>query len=242
MRISRLYFKGKLTENATVNLDRDAIHYLSNVLRLKIGRKIKLFNSNDGEFLGTIATLEKNNLTVALNSKTSSMIEEPLKVHLVLGISKGDRMDYAIQKSVELGVVEITPMFSTYSDVKIKDKSRIEKKHHHWQRIARSACEQCGRLSIPSINEPVQFTDFIKNEFSDICIFLDPSGDRKLKRISCNGNVCLISGPEGGFAPSELEIARKKVQLVNLGPRILRAETAPVVALAILQSEFGDLG
>jgi 16S rRNA (uracil1498-N3)-methyltransferase len=148
-------------------------------------------------------------------------------------------MDYVIQKSVELGVSQITPIFSKFSEVRIKDKVRLEKKCSHWRRIARSSCEQCGRFFIPLVNSPVKFNEFVTNEKG--LILLDPSGRENLKSIKKNGEVCLMTGPEGGFSPDEIEMARKRGRVVKLGPRILRAETAPVVALAILQSEFGDL-
>jgi 16S rRNA (uracil1498-N3)-methyltransferase len=241
MRKSRLYFHGSLKEKSIVSLDSDTTHYLSNVLRLKKGKEIRLFNDTDGEFLGIITTLDKHAITINVNSKTSSVIDEQLKIHLALSISKGDRMDYAIQKSVELGTSEITPIFSEFSDVKIKDKVRIENKRRHWQKIAKGASEQCGRFSIPTINGPAHFSDFMENEQSGILVLLDPSGSENLKNIRCKNKICLITGPEGGFAPNELKVARRKTHIVKLGNRILRSETAPLVALTILQSEFGDL-
>ena len=239
MRTSRLYFEGVLAQNATVTLNRESSHYLSNVLRMKIGSVVKLFNSDDGEFLGTIVTARKYSLAVTLTSKVSAAVEEPLKIHLAASISKGDRMDYLIQKSVELGVSQITPIFSEFTEVKIKNSVRLERKCSHWRRIARSSCEQCGRFFIPLVNPPVKFNEFVTNE--EGLILLDPSGKKNLKSIKNNGEVCVVTGPEGGFSPNEIEMARKRGHVVKLGPRILRAETAPVVALAILQSKFGDL-
>jgi 16S rRNA (uracil1498-N3)-methyltransferase len=208
MRTSRLYFEGLLTQKATVILDRDSSHYLANVLRKKVGSAVTLFNSNDGEFLGTILTAKKHSLTITLKSKVSPVIEEPLKIHLAASISKGDRMDYLIQKSVELGVSEITPIFSEFSEVKIKDKVRLHRKCLHWQRIAKSACEQCGRFFIPLINGPVKFNEFVKNEKDPI--LLDPAGKENLKSIKRSGEVCLITGPEGGFSPNEIETGSKE--------------------------------
>jgi 16S rRNA (uracil1498-N3)-methyltransferase len=239
MRTSRLYFEDVLAQNATVALDRESSHYLSNVLRMKIGSVVRLFNSDDGEFLGTIVTAKKYSLTVTLTSKVSAVVEEPLKIHLAASISKGDRMDYLIQKSVELGVSQITPIFSEFSEVKIKEKDRLEKKCLHWQRIARSSCEQCGRFFIPLVNPPIKFNEFVTNE--EGLILLDPSGKGNLKSIKRSKEFCLVTGPEGGFSSNEIEIAQERGHVVKLGPRILRAETAPVVALAILQSELGDL-
>ena len=117
MRTSRLYFEGVLNQNTTVTLDRDSSHYLSNVLRMKVGSVVQLFNSNDGEFLGTIASARKYSLAVTLSSKVSAVVEEPVKIHLAASISKGDRMEYVIQKSVELGVSQITPIFSEFSEL-----------------------------------------------------------------------------------------------------------------------------
>ena len=181
MRTSRLYFEGVLNEKTTITLDRDSSHYLSNVLRMKVGSVIQLFNNNDGEFLGTIVTAKKYSLAVTLTSKVSTVVEEPVKIHLAASISKGDRMDYVIQKSVELGVSQITPIFSQFSEVKIKDKVRLERKCSHWRRIARSSCEQCGRFFIPLVNSPVKFNEFVTNKKG--LILLDPSGRENLKSI-----------------------------------------------------------
>ena len=163
MRTSRLYFEGVLAQNATVTLDRDSSHHLTNVLRMKVGNVVQLFNNNDGEFLGTIVIAKKYSLAVTLTSKVSTVVEEPVKIHLAASISKGDRMDYLIQKSVELGVSQITPIFSEFTEVKIKNSVRLERKCSHWRRIARSSCEQCGRFFIPLVNPPVKFNEFVTN-------------------------------------------------------------------------------
>ena len=150
-------------------------------------------------------------------------------------------MDYAIQKSVELGVTSIIPFFSELSEVKIRDETRLENKLRHWKRVAMNACQQCGRLSLPDVEKPKIFQDLIKQGIDDTYVLFDASGHKKLRKIFFKNELYLVFGPEGGFSNSELVTAKEKINVVSLGPRILRSETAPVVALSILQSEFGDL-
>ena len=241
MRIPRLYFKGALERGSAIQLDNDSTHYLSKVLRLRVESQIKLFNNKEGEFLATIISKSTTNVTASVDLQLREPEEDTLRFHVALAITKGERMDYAIQKSVELGVVSIIPFFSELSEVKIKDETRLENKLRHWKSVAMNACQQCGRLALPDIEKPKTFQGLIKQQKNDTYVLLDASGHRNLKEINFKNELYLVFGPEGGFSNSELATAKENTIIASLGPRILRSETAPVVALSILQSEFGDL-
>ena len=241
MRIPRLYFKDALEKGSFIQLNKDSTHYLSKVLRLRVESQIKLFNNNEGEFLATIISQSSTNVTVSIDLQLREPEEDTLRFHVALAITKGERMDYAIQKSVELGVTSIIPFFSELSEVKIRDENRLENKLRHWKRVAMNACQQCGRLSLPDVEKPKIFQDLIKQGIDDTYVLFDASGHKKLREIYFKNELYLVFGPEGGFSNSELVTAKEKINVASLGPRILRSETAPVVALSILQSEFGDL-
>ena len=241
MRIPRLYFKDALERGSFIQLNNDSTHYLSKVLRLRVESQIKLFNNNEGEFLATIISKSSTNVTVSIDLQLREPEEDTLRFHVALAITKGERMDYAIQKSVELGVTSIIPFFSELSEVKIRDENRLENKLRHWKRVAMNACQQCGRLSLPDVEKPKIFQDLIKQGIDDTYVLFDASGHKKLRKIYFKNELYLVFGPEGGFSNSELVTAKEKINVASLGPRILRSETAPVVALSILQSEFGDL-
>ena len=241
MRIPRLYFKDALERGSFIQLNKDSTHYLSKVLRLRVESQIKLFNNNEGEFLATIISKNSTNVTVSIDLQLREPEEDTLRFHVALAITKGERMDYAIQKSVELGVTSIIPFFSELSEVKIRDENRLENKLRHWKRVAMNACQQCGRLSLPDVEKPKIFQDLIKQGIDDTYVLFDASGHKKLRKIYFKNELYLVFGPEGGFSNSELITAKEKINVASLGPRILRSETAPVVALSILQSEFGDL-
>ena len=241
MRIPRLYFKDALERGSFIQLNKDSTHYLSKVLRLRVESQIKLFNNNEGEFLATIISQSSTNVTVSIDLQLREPEEDTLRFHVALAITKGERMDYAIQKSVELGVTSIIPFFSELSEVKIRDENRLENKLRHWKRVAMNACQQCGRLSLPDVEKPKIFQDLIKQGIDDTYVLFDASGHKKLRKIFFKNELYLVFGPEGGFSNSELVTAKEKINVASLGPRILRSETAPVVALSILQSEFGDI-
>ena len=242
MRVSRIYFDKKLVSGASIQLDSEVAHYLINVLRLKPDSEINLFNGDAGEFRGVIASGSKKEVVVHINEQLSQPSRSPLHLHLALGLSKGDRMDYAIQKSVELGVAEITPLYTEFNEVRFKDIARLQKKLVHWQKIAIAACEQCGSHGPPTINSPVALCEFIKKESTANRLVLDKSGDNSLSETKKSEAIDLVVGPEGGLSASELKNLKSQgYKIINMGPRILRTETAPIAALAILQSVCGDM-
>ena len=241
MRISRIYEPAQLAGNKTLLLPGEVSHYLTHVLRLRIGNKLHLFNARDGEFVGEISNINKNDVAVDLLTRVRKSEIPSLKIHLALGLSLGDKMDYAIQKSSELGVAQITPVYSQHSEVKLK-ANRVENKLRHWRKIAISACEQCGRLDIPEISAPCSIPQWFEMGSADLDLMLEPTGTDKLPDAINTKSINLLVGPEGGFADQEVNWARDHgFVIVAIGSRVLRAETAPVAALAILQHLYGDM-
>ena len=242
MRVSRLFVPQPLTEGAQVRLDEESGHYLKTVLRLKRGFELTIFNGDGGEFSATVVRAGREEVLVAVGERRFRDAESPLVTRLGLGISRGERMDLAIQKAVELGVGRITPLFTEHSVVRL-DEARRGQRHGHWRRVANSACEQCGRTRLPEVDPPVALETWIRDQ-DGLKLFFDPQGAVGLKELPPPaGPVCLLSGPEGGFAPSERALAQQAGFLaVRLGPRILRTETAVLAALSAVQVLWGDLG
>ena len=241
MRITRFYFKDVLETSSIVKLPLDLIHYVVKVLRLRPGNQIKLFNNNEGEFLGTIVSIDKDGISVCIDQQIREPAEDSVRFHIAISITKGERMDYAIQKSVELGVTSVSPLYSQFSEVKIKNKNHLENKLRHWEKIILNTSQQCGRLSLPQVREPMSLPELIEESKANTFFLLDASGSKNLNEVNFERDLCLVVGPEGGFSDDELKYASKKAEIITLGPRTLRSETAPVVALSILQSKFGDL-
>ncbi|MDA0280262.1 MAG: 16S rRNA (uracil(1498)-N(3))-methyltransferase [Proteobacteria bacterium] len=244
MRLSRVYLDSTLALNTVISLPKEVAHYLSNVLRLRINDELLVFNSQQGEFRARVTSAAKRAVDIELFEKIrdahDTAKQVPLSIHLVLGLSRGDRMDFAVQKSTELGVNEITPIYTEYGEVRLK-ADRVEKKLQHWQKIAISACEQSGRLDVPVIHKPLSVLELSLSENTNKWM-LDPRGSDSLPQSIAENNCVLLVGPEGGFSADEIDWARSNdFQIVALGSRILRTETAPVAALAILQHKYGDM-
>ncbi len=243
MRISRLHLEAALSSGAHIQLPADSAHYLGTVLRAREGDKALLFNARDGEFEATVITSKKGRVEVELGLQTRvpHCEGEALFLHLALGLSRGDRMDYAIQKATELGVSKITPLFAEHGEVKLKP-DRLENKLRHFQKICVNAAEQCGRLDVPELDTPVSVEEFLGQDSQAVRVLLEPGGDGRLSRDEAINSIEILIGPEGGFSKRELELAQNSECLVvGLGPRVLRTETAPVAALAVLQFLYGDL-
>ncbi len=244
MRLSRVYVENLPELNSLISLPKDTAHYLSNVLRLRVDDEILVFNGEQGEFLARVNSATKRSIEVELCELRRDPIDggtqsEP-SIHLLLGLSRGDRMDFAVQKSTELGVAQITPIYTDHGEVRLK-ADRAEKKLQHWRRIAISACEQCGRLNVPTIHSPLPLNEAPLIDAANKWM-LEPRGTDSLPSAISQRNIELLIGPEGGFSSEEIEWARKQgFSIVSLGSRILRTETAPVAALAILQHKYGDM-
>jgi 16S rRNA (uracil1498-N3)-methyltransferase len=253
MRIPRIYQKVDLEVNATLKLDEDASRHLMTVLRLPTNASIYLFNGNGNKYLAHIVDIRKNGLTVQIDKVFLENHESPLRIHLGQVISKGERMDWVIQKATELGVDKITPLFSERCVVQLKG-DRIEKRQEHWQRIAISACEQSDRNTVPTIQKPIDYIEWVMNKGAKtnlLKFILLPEAGKTLSNLSLcaaekaipQSAIALVIGPEGGLSDSENEYAISKGFIpIKLGPRILRTETAAIAAISILQYQLGDLG
>jgi 16S rRNA (uracil1498-N3)-methyltransferase len=239
MRLSRIYCEQPLNPGSELTLDEESAHYLGKVLRMKVGFRVALFNANTGEVHGTITAINRRDIQIQLDSEAQRSAETLLPVHIGLGLSRGERMDYAVQKATELGVTHITPLFTEFSEVKL-DSERADKRTGHWQKVAISASEQCGRCTVPEILNPVALKDWLPQVPAGSGFLLDHNGT-----CGFSGEkpavVFLLIGPEGGISDSEKALAQEHgFNTVRLGPRILRTETAPVVALTALQLRWGD--
>jgi len=242
MRVSRLHITDTLVTGAQLSLPADSAHYLGTVLRAREGDSVRVFNAADGEFDAVVSKSKKGNVDVILGECVRVPEQaSALALHLALGLSRGDRMDYAIQKATELGVTEITPLFTEHGEVRLKP-DRLENKLRHFEKIAINAAEQCGRLDVPVINTPLPLDAFLAQETQAKRLLLEPGGEQRLAAAQALSDIQVIIGPEGGFSEHEVSLARaSNCEIMRLGPRVLRTETAPVAALAILQFLYGDL-
>ena len=241
MRIPRIYTSAELRLNTSIELDSDASNHVGKVLRMKQGYQITLFNGNGSDYAATISDITKKTVTVSIDNSRETHSESCLYTHIGQVISRGDRMDYMIQKSTELGVSEITPLTSERCEVKLKG-DREEKRIKHWQQIAISAAEQCGRAKVPSINAIMPLDEWIKNKPADeLGLVMHHRTTQSLKDIRKPQKTRLLIGPEGGLSEQEIESAiNHQFVATTLGPRVFRSETAPIATLSIIQWLWGD--
>jgi len=241
---TRLFVSGALINGAELELDGDRARYLGKVLRARIGDLLTVFNGEGPEWPATITRIGKSAVSLELGESIEPGSESPLKIHLVQGISRGERMDFVVQKATELGVKRITPVLTEYGVVKL-NAERAEKRREHWQKIANSACEQSGRTRLPLIDTPMSMKKWFgcKPDSVDAELILAPGAATALAAIPApDTKVCVLIGPEGGFSDTEYADAEVSgFKAVSLGPRILRTESAAVATLAVLQSLWGDL-
>jgi 16S rRNA (uracil1498-N3)-methyltransferase len=243
--LKRLHVAARLNAGAELTLGREAARYLGRVLRLRPGDTIHVFNGDDGEWAATINRFGKDRVTLLLRDAVEESRESGLEIRLVQGISRGERMDFVVQKATELGVSRISPVLTAHGVVKLESR-RAEKRRSHWQRVAESACEQSGRVRPPTIDSPLALNDWLGGHRAAATtdIILRPGADKPLVAVRDPGvdGLCLLVGPEGGFSDREYDDAELAgFDSVALGPRILRTETAAVAAIAIAQSRWGDL-
>ncbi len=243
MRSSRFFIDTPLSPDQTINLPPVLINYIVNVLRLKSGNEIILFNGQGGEYKATLSEVKKRSVSIVVNHFIDKHIESPLKIHLLQGISRSERMDFSIQKAVELGVHQITPVFTQRSNAKLPNTKLLAKKQQHWQGVAISACEQSGRTSIVTVKHAIQ-VEKIADYCADLQLLLAPDADSGLSELKHlkPATVNVFIGPEGGLNNAEIQSAvENNYQKISLGPRILRTETAGLSSLSILQYLWGDL-
>ncbi|GGA72028.1 ribosomal RNA small subunit methyltransferase E [Neiella marina] len=241
---TRIFHPQPLQQQSQVQLSDSAAGHVARVLRMRVGDTIELFDGSGLAYPATLATVEKRKVLADIGSALQHSVESPLKVHIGQGVSRGDKMDFTIQKAVELGVDKITPLLTERCGVKLQAE-RWQKKVLHWQQVAISACEQCGRNSVPHIDQPVSLADWLTEETEQLKLNLHPAarhGINGIESVPAVG-VRLLIGPEGGLSEQEIIAAREHgYQSILLGPRVLRTETAALTALTALQTRFGDLG
>ena len=242
---TRLYIDGDYSAGSELKIDANKTRYLVRVLRLQRGDTLLVFDGAGKEYRATLLQADKNDATLGIEDQTDATTESQLRAHLVQGISRGERMDFVVQKATELGVKRITPVLTEYGVVKL-DPERARKRRDHWQKVAASACEQCGRVRLPLVDAPITLKEWFGGapESVDAQFILRPDAAMLLADTDEPiTKVCLLIGPEGGFSDSEYADAEfAGFQSVSMGPRVLRTETAAVATLAILQSRWGDLG
>jgi 16S rRNA (uracil1498-N3)-methyltransferase len=241
MRIPRVYTDGELPQVGEITVGENQSHYLNKVLRMENGREFILFNGDGAEYSAVIRHSDKRATVVAIQQSAIINRESALPTHLAIGVSRGERMDWVLQKATELGVTTITPIFSERTEVRLSGE-RLDKKMDHWRQISISACEQCQRNVLPKFNSACSLADFLTIHSDDLKLVLHHRSQQRLNDRPRPSAVTLLVGPEGGL--SELEIASALAsgyQALTLGPRVLRTETAPVVALTAVQLAWGDL-
>jgi 16S rRNA (uracil1498-N3)-methyltransferase len=237
----RIHVAADFTVGGDVVLPEGPARHVARVLRRGEGAPLRLFDGAGREARALLVEAGRKRVVARIEAVEAGRGESPLTVHLGQAVSKGDRMDYAIQKSVELGVAAITPLYTEHGDVRLKGE-REAKKLAHWQAVAASACEQCGRATVPPILPPLALGEWLAGRDEALRLVLHPAAQGALERTEAPGSAALLIGPEGGLSPSEVEAAMAASFVpLSLGPRILRTETAPVVALSLLQYRFGDL-
>lgn len=242
MKIHRFYEDQDLSIGETVELGPETASHVGRVLRLEPEDTISLFNGQGGEYKAVLREVSKKNVRVEVLERCEENRQSPLKVQLGQVLSKGQRMDFAIQKATELGVHQITPLSSERSEVRLQ-ADRMEKRLSHWRKIAIGACEQSGRNLLPDIAAPVSLSSWMQEVEADVKLILDGSGESVLHCGEEVNSCAVVIGPEGGFSEAELGEAKDAGFLAaRLGPRTLRTESAPLAVLSILQYLYGDLG
>jgi 16S rRNA (uracil1498-N3)-methyltransferase len=239
--MTRIYQATPLAINTSITLDEKASHHLSRVLRANVGDVLTLFNGEGGEFEAVITQITKKNVLVDIKQFHAREVESPLQIHLAQGIARGEKMDFIVQKAVELGVTHIIPLITERCNVRL-DNEREEKRLQHWQSVATSACEQSGRNRIPHISAPQLLPNWLTQVKTDYRFVLTPHVQTKLTKENTSPSaITLLIGPEGGLSEQEIQLATTHhFTALNLGPRVLRTETATVAAVTVLQFAFGD--
>ena len=240
---TRLYVPTPLQPDTTCTLPAAQAHHAARVLRLAAGDAVTLFNGDGAEYAGTLSRASRGHVTVEVTSRVEVDREPPLAVTLGQAISGGERMDYTLQKAVELGVSAIQPLSSVRSVVKL-DAARAERRLAHWLTVVQGACEQSGRNRVPPVAPIAGLREWLGRGTAGhaLAVLLSPRAETRLRDVPRPaGAVVLLAGPEGGYAPEEEEMAgRAGYTPVRLGPRVLRTETAAVAALAAMQTLWGD--
>lgn len=244
MEENRFYHSENLELKHVVELIVQTHIHATKVLRLKVGDQFALFNGDGYDYVAKVIELSKHKTSVEIVDRYEVNHESPLKITLAQGLAAGDKMDWIIQKAVELGIQSIQPLLTERSIVKL-DRERADKKLEHWRTVAISACEQTGRSIIPDILSPIHLVQWLSNQnqtANSLKLILTPAKAQNINHLEKPSSpVVFMVGPEGGFSEKEMNLALSSSFVpVNFGKRVLRTETASVVALSIMQNLWGD--
>ena len=242
MRIPRVYTRQDLASGATVTVTGQTARHITQVLRLRAGARLRIFNGDGNEYSATFIRAGRSEITLDIGKPLDTLPEPGLPIRLAQGITRNDRMDLILQKSVELGISEIDPLWMQRSQAHVHGE-RLEKRIHHWRGVIASACEQCGRATLPKLLPPVPLPDWIAGDTNDsMRLMLQPDSPRALTDLEWPaGTVTLLVGPEGGMNADERTLAAAAGFIgLRLGARILRTETAALAALSGIQTLWGD--
>lgn len=243
MRIPRVFTTQPLSVGDTIQLEEGAARHLTSVLRMVQGQNIILFDGRGGEYNAELTDVKKGAARAKVDLFIDADRESPLKIELAIGISRGERMDWIVQKATELGVTGITPLFTERCEVKL-NAERLGKKTRHWQQVAVSACEQCQRNTLPVIQPAVSLEHYLSTAREGLKLVLHHRSSQRLDEMRNQNNyVTLLVGPEGGLSEREISLATSAgFSPLAIGPRVLRTETAPLATISIIQSLWGDMG
>ncbi len=241
MRIPRIYQPLPLAVGQLIELDAQATVHLTKVLRLKAGDVLQVFNSEGGEFKAQVREVGRRSVSVEIGEWVDCNVESSLELILLQGVSRGERMDYTVQKAVELGVSKIIPIMTERTVVNLKG-DRKQRRCNHWQAVVNSACEQSGRNCVPEVAQILDFQQGLSRVPDGLKLVLHHRADAVLdEKVMPKTPVTLLVGPEGGLSPNEIAAAEAVGFMPwRLGPRVMRTETAAVAALAVLQWQWGD--
>ena len=239
----RFYHSNPLDLNQIIILDEFASHHALRVMRVKVDDFLILFNGDGFEYKGRVSDIYKKTINVEILSKEKNNNESPININLFQSISSNEKMDMVIQKATELGVSSIQPIFSSRSTIKL-NLDRAKKRLIHWRQVSISACEQSGRSKIPTIKSPIEFDQISEGiKTNSLNLLLHPDNLQEASNLpnEYSGDINIFIGPEGGFRQDEVLLLKKQNCInIQLGPRILRTETAPLAIIAILQYKYGD--
>jgi len=248
VRLTRLYVAGALAEGAALVLPPATGQHVTRVLRMQAGAALGLFDGRGGEYAATIESARGATVTVRLGARLGATPESPLAITLAQGVSRAERMDFAIQKATELGVRRIVPLLCERSVVRL-DERQAAAKLEHWRGVVIAAAEQCGRATLPALDPPRKFIDHLAATAPGVpagsarALLLPGAADGLATLPAGLGAIELVIGPEGGLGDEEVRLALERgYRALRLGPRVLRTETAAAAAIAVLQALRGDLG
>lgn len=242
MRVTRVYVEQPLETGGICRLSGEAAHHVATVLRMKTGAALMLFNGRGGSYAAEISRIEKRRVEVMVGAHDTRERESPLAITLAQAVMRGQHMDLALQKAVELGVRRIVPLLCEHGNVKL-DAAQNMHRQEHWRRIIISACEQCGRNRLPELDLTQRLADWVGTDTNAVKLILHTRNGARLSTLTAPpGSLTLLAGPEGGFSEEEVAIAEGSgYRPVTLGPRILRAESAALAAIAACQVLWGDM-